>query len=102
LFKETESRFGQEGAILPLCYFGLELVDAIGGLMLKSHSLRCKLEYLTYCATPRLRILLPYERVFELGNQLMKKCHLAAPGKGTLLLIDPLTLISALGSSLMQ
>jgi len=59
-FNETESRFGQEGAILPLFNLGLELVDPIfDGSMLKSHSLRCKSEYLGYSATPRLRILLP-------------------------------------------
>ena len=84
-FNETESRFGQEGAILPLFNLGLELVDPIfDGSMLKSHSLRCKSEYLGYSATPRLRILLPRGVVFEVGNQLMKKCHLATPGKGIL------------------
>ena len=99
-FNETESRFGQEGAILPLFNLGLELVDPIfGGSMLKSHSLRCKFEYLGYSATPRLRILLPRGGVFEVGNQLMKKCHLAIPGKASYRLIDPLTPISALGST---
>jgi hypothetical protein len=84
-FNETESRFGQEGAILPLFNLGLELVDPIfDGSMLKSHSLRCKSEYLGYSATPRLRVLLPRGVVFEVGNQLMKKCHLATPGKGIL------------------
>jgi hypothetical protein len=81
-FNETESRFGQEGAILPLFNLGLELVDPIfGGSMLRSHSLRCKFEYLGYSATPRLHILLPRGGVFEVGNQLMKKCHLATPAR---------------------
>ena len=45
-FNETESRFGQEGAILPLFNLGLELVDPIFGGLLTSHFLRCKFEYL--------------------------------------------------------
>ena len=59
-FKETESRFGQESATMPLLNLGLELVDPIfGGSMPKSHSFRCKFEYLECSTTPRVRLLLP-------------------------------------------
>jgi hypothetical protein len=52
-FNETESRFGAAGAILPLFYFGLELVDPFfGGSMRTPHFLWRKFEYLLY-ATPR-------------------------------------------------
>lgn len=83
IFNESESRFGAAGAILPLFYFGLELVDPFfGGSMRTPHFLWRKFEYLLYATTPRLRILLPRGGVFEVGNQLLKKCHLAAQDKG--------------------
>jgi hypothetical protein len=82
IFNESESRFGAARAILPLFYFGLELVDPFfGGSMRTPHFLWRKFEYLLY-ATTRLRILLPRGGVFEVGNQLLKKCHLAAQDKG--------------------
>jgi len=101
IFNESESRFGAAGAILPLFNLGLELVDPFfGGSMLTPHFLWRKFEYLLYTTTPRLRILLPRGGVFEVGNQLLKKCHLTAQERASYRLISPLTPISVLSSSL--
>jgi hypothetical protein len=79
-FNETESRFGAACAILPLFQFDLELVDRFfGGSKLTPNFLWRISKYLLYATTPRLRSLLPRGGVFEVGNQLLKKCHLAAP-----------------------
>ena len=83
-FNETESRFGAAGAIPPLFQFGLELVDRFcGGSMLTPNFPWRIFKYLLYAATPRLRSLLPRGGVFEVGNQLLKKCHLTAPDTQT-------------------
>jgi hypothetical protein len=93
-FNESEPCFGPASAILPPFNFSFESTDPIfGGLMLTSYFLRCKLKYLfgyidrflsgdsgfspeyEMINTQRLRIPL----AFEVGNQALKKCHLAAP-----------------------
>lgn len=83
-FKETESRFGQESATMPLLNLGLELVDPIfGGSMPKSHSFRCKFEY-SNAAPPRECASCCHAENVRSWQSTHEKCHRATPGKGIL------------------
>jgi hypothetical protein len=91
-FNEAESRFGTARALLPPPDLGLQLLDLIlGGLKLKTCFLRRKPEdFFGYidlssdgCQFAAQSGIMPTSRtfplVFELSEQLVKKCHLAAP-----------------------